>query len=349
MTTILGIKTNTGKDRIVLFGDMQVNYELNRNGEKTRKTESDSKFRIAEDRHAILFTGNLDTQTEAFYSYATGIKTFEGFAQSISGRAWRKKPELSADPRVLLQRYKAVIRRNLQLISDSDVDINELVSPERELVDYLRSRKSPEEDKKGSSDFEQFFTRMYDHVLPYADMDPVERAVRTNNFWEFNMLNAHYIKREVDYDDMAELLIATASPSVELYRVDSLGNMFVCQDVSELEFFCLGSGSDNIDVYFSEEKYKDDPSLRNLKLDSIDIDAAIRLGRAMMVEASKDTATGENLFAELAVIEEEKIDFYGNDIRKALFDAYDNKIASITQKYLDDESSDMPSDMPSDN
>ena len=81
MTTILGIKTNTGEESIVLAADTRIGiYDDN---DELYATEKASKIRTGS-FYALAFCGATDSYLESFFNYISRKKNFQEFVSFIS-------------------------------------------------------------------------------------------------------------------------------------------------------------------------------------------------------------------------------------------------------------------------
>jgi len=172
--------------------------------------------------------------------------------------------------------------------------------------------------------------------LKQSPSDPVQRAIAREYFFEFNALNRLMLKRKTDDDEDdpgAELAIATRSPTVDLYRVDIMGNVLPTKDIGDFDIVYLGSGSETAYEYFDNEQYLSDPLLKRqfkrdeMKSEALTIPLACWLGIGAVKRAAEhDTQT--SAYVDWAVITKDKVSFFGPDIRKVMKQA---EIGGIAQ------------------
>ncbi|MBI2105998.1 hypothetical protein HYT56_04140 [Candidatus Woesearchaeota archaeon] len=94
MTTVLGIKTNSGIDSVILVSDTQHTIDY---GDFERKTIG-GKIRVGEN-HAIAFTGNSEKFVERFSSYISGRTSAKNFVKEIfKGKVHPLFSDLPKDP-----------------------------------------------------------------------------------------------------------------------------------------------------------------------------------------------------------------------------------------------------------
>jgi 20S proteasome alpha/beta subunit len=325
-TTILGIKA---ENAIVLGSDNQVNY-IDTDDNLTETMEEDAcKFRKVNEHFAFLYTGTSDNQLEIFLDYLTNPnRQVEGLARAIAGRNWQKR--VGGDPRVLLTRYRRGMERRLKKIASNSVDKEALSPIETALVESL-----DDNGKKGQSPVDQFFIELYQNILSESYKGPISDAIKNEFFWELNFLNTDMAKREGG-DEGAELIMAGNSPVLELYHMDSFGNVIPCQSSSGIEYICLGTGSDEVKKYFSDSIYKSDEEAKRLKElnpDLGDVDSANLTAEAAAtlcmraLERVKDAMTGN--ITEPALITKRNVFFFGDDITERVKKAKNQGYAGV--------------------
>ena len=144
-----------------------------------------------------------------------------------------------------------------------------------------------------------------------------------------NVFNRYQSKRnDGSVDDTIDLIIASNKPSLQLYNIDAFGNLL--KTTRPGGFHCVygGSGSKIVKDYLSEEEYKNDPDLKQLKIsaDDVTIPLALKLATKAMKKASKDSDTGD--IVDLVVVKKYKIDNYCSEVLKSVDLFYDRVISN---------------------
>ncbi|MFH1682716.1 MAG: hypothetical protein ABIA37_02875 [Candidatus Woesearchaeota archaeon] len=329
MTTILGIKSNLGEESIVLASDTQLNLY---DGKNHTGKEKISKLRAGRS-HLLAFSGNFDKYLESFFSYLTGRRSYESFVRFVSGI---KKDAARSSLPAFLGNVPKEVAKHLR-----DITQNKKTQSESEKVffGYLKEKTLP------STELEKYLTSFLEAVMQVKE-DPVEEAVRTGYFKELAFLNRFYTKRAMEEEEeTVELILASNKPALELYHVDHFGNLIEVMPSGDLEYLCLGSGSEHVNKYIDEAGYEQDLDIPELIVDEIKIPGEISPDRistkiskclaygAITEAIKKDPNTGG--FVDLAVITKEKIKHYGPVIQTELGDAvkkvYLNIIHSDTE------------------
>lgn len=158
----------------------------------------------------------------------------------------------------------------------------------------------------------------------------VEEAVLTalsdGRFMEVDALNAAYSRRLIEHDEsleaMHEFLLAVNKPKLELYRVDSYGNLISVRDkrylllapTSEIEKLVQRSIDDTLDG-------------ESIDANTIDLQTAFRLCRTAIKRSERDITSSGPM--DLVIVRKEGVYPYGKQIRKALLTAEDAECARI--------------------
>ena len=157
-----------------------------------------------------------------------------------------------------------------------------------------------------------------------------EEFFRKPDFELVNLLNTSTMKNaDLDEDeeiDLHSFLLATCEPEGGLWVIDTYGNLKSVNDFNrELDYLCLGSGSDKITSYVNG--LLDDNLIDPYRLK---IPEAIDIVRGALLKAERDPYSSGPL--DLVVLTD-KVDYYGDRIRKAHTEAEKKEIKSIKEKY----------------
>lgn len=322
MSSILGLKTNAGKEAIVLAADTQLSFYDEDN--KPTKKKSTSKIRVGRN-YAIAFAGVHNKDLEAFFSYLQGNREFDGYLKFIAKK--RTPAELQNLAYLLNCASKSTQKRAREIAGANPQALSPIENSIREM---LKNEKKPTE-------IDSLLIEVFNKLKDVKS--PVEEAIGTGVFQEFGLYNRYaYKKRKEENDDddgdETELILAVNSPELELYNVDPYGNVTAMGDSGELEYLCMGSGSDEIRRYIDEEQYDDDPALKeNIKLDNITIPVALRLAiRCLKRPVSKDVTTGGII--ELVLVTENRIEYYGDELKTMMENAEKKTYEAIIRRYL---------------
>ena len=133
-------------------------------------------------------------------------------------------------------------------------------------------------------------------------LEVINKAITPNEkgeriFQEVNDLNRRLSKKGLCVDDLNEFILATSNPSVDLYYVDSLGNVFNYKEFcdvyriekSKLEYLTLGTGEDILIKYINRRINDKSNPIDSKNTPVINISLTIR---EALRYASKDLQTG---------------------------------------------------------
>lgn len=153
----------------------------------------------------------------------------------------------------------------------------------------------------------------------------IERAVNERSFNEVLEINKS-VRARKSLESTHSFILAVNKPSLELFLVDEFGNLQTIPEEREIDYLVIGSGSDLV------HKYVDD-SLSNEKLDrcKISVESAIKLATDLMRVAERDGASG--LGYDLVILQENSIDRWGAEIKKALSVAEKEVVRKIVDHY----------------
>jgi hypothetical protein len=314
MTTILGIKT-ADEEAVVLAADTQVS--LYEKGERTGKIIS-SKISTGKN-YAIAFAGSVDKYVESFLSYLAGTKDIEKFIKFVTGE---KDPERTL-------RFLGFETRNLRKAVQ---DITKKDSAKSDLEKILLGMLNGEIKPKTDAD-----NLILGLIRRTEDPKPLINAIAEGYLPELALTNRYLLRRTAGEEDSdtVELILATNDPIVELYHVNPFGDIRKVK-TSDLDYVCLGTGSELVKTYINEEQYEQDPLLKGkIKLDNVTIPLAIRLAICALKIASKDASTGG--FVDLAVVRHGSIESHGKSIRGAIETAEEEAYGKIIKVYEPEE------------
>jgi len=284
MTTILGIKTNSGPDAVVLVADTQINiYDINN---KLIEKEYGQKLNVGRN-WAMAYMGDVDAHIDSFYKFLSeGNPRFglNSFLRAITGGRINLNFDL-LDPRY---EVPDKVRNSAREIANKSDD--KLSQFEKIIKDSINGKND------SRTDFEE-------HIIEYVKaiieptLRPVEKAIKRKSFSEVALLNA--LTRGEDVNGSNEFLLATTpfggdTLSLELYKVNCFGTLIPVKPRDDgLEFLCGGSGQGHIEKFF-EHDFKQIFGLdQPIETDQITIPTAIFLADKAMKKASSDINTGE--------------------------------------------------------
>ena len=100
----------------------------------------------------------------------------------------------------------------------------------------------------------------------------------------------------------------------------------------ELEYVCLGSGSNIVTEYFDNEEYDEDPQYNGkFSPDNITTKVALQLAITTLKKAAKDSSTGGLI--DLAVITQKGVTEHGPNIHKELEAAESQAYQKLFSQY----------------
>ncbi len=301
MTTILGIKTNSGPDAVVLVADRQESipdgesqYSLKGVKEKIHKGKN----------WAMAYMGAIDPKIDSFYkllSEENARYTLFSFMKSLNeGKTLPTFYPL--DPRRIIQDK---VRSRAREIRETRLEKLENVGDLEKLFGlYTLKEYTP------TTDFER---EAFDFMSALSDpiIHPVEIALKRKLFFEVILLNAY--SRSEDVDGSNEFLLATnvslkEKHKVELYEVDCFGKLIPVQSREDgLEFLCGGTGASFVTSFFESDFQKIEFNGRPIDPEEISIQEAMFLvDIAMKKKAPNDMYTGETY--SMIIVTEDKID-----------------------------------------
>jgi len=308
MTTIVGIKTNTGDDAVVLAVDTQVSYY--NADEELIATGVDFKMTSDMGSWAIACAGNFDKYVQAFFKYLEkGGRDYAAFLKKVSElkpKELKKLREDCLDSRVLPAFEAREHAANL-------MGPNE-VKPASPLEKRLLALSSGAEP---SSPIESFMLQSF-RSLAEMNRDPVHNAIRTGYFPEVAVLNSYAEARGVEAGELTGFLLASKWPEVELYEVLATGVVReVKRNSLDIDAAFLGSGGDTAKKYFADEKYKKERiDGKKIEIANVTTRVAVRLARKAVKLAHEDGHTGGPI--DIAVITKDDCRMYGKNLKSEL-------------------------------
>ncbi len=153
----------------------------------------------------------------------------------------------------------------------------------------------------------------------------INRAIEKQRFIEILFMNADYVRESRSTEQTNEFLFAINKPSIELYHIDSYGNLLLCD--KNINYMVIGSGSEDAQSYINEQLEGETYDSSN-----IDIKIAIKLGRDALRKAKKDIKTG--LPMDLVILKKDSIKVYGKRISDAIEKAEEKELESIIEEEL---------------
>jgi len=308
MTTILGIKTGSEEEGIILATDTQINLY---DGETHTGKLISSKIRTGKN-YAMAFSGNMDKYLEAFFSYIAGNREFDSLLKLLTGKK-------DSDEFDLLGHLPKNLKKNFQELLKKGASASEL---ERIIL------KMQKGEIVAGTDIDNFVVKIARKMN--EQKSPVENATQSKYFEELAMINRYLLLRDKSADSV-ELILAVNKPLLELYHVDPFGNVKKVES-EEMDYVCLGTGSDLVEKFIDDEQYRDDPKLHDIKIDNLAIPSAIQLAIASLKIASKDVNTGG--FIGLTVVQENSIENFSDFIQAEIASAESKAYDEIIKKYL---------------
>lgn len=330
MTTILGIKTNEGKEGVILAADTKL--AISKEGEIVREKKQ-IKLRTRGHQWAMADAGFDDKYSQKFISYLHATKQDYGAILELFNNG--KNPDIYGFwgyARAIHKAYKDMLRGK-----ETPEGIFE------KLVELAEDHKEQEEPETQNAAIESELVKMV-RVILNMEKDPVLQAIRTKHFTELEMLNRHYLKGDDhEYDETVELLIATSKGTDDLkprlYKAIATGEIIESDSGEDLEYFCVGSGSDAVQEYFDKEYFDSDPEIAEIKerlglqkieYGNISIQVAKCLAVGAMARANKeDPNTGP--YFDIAEITRDGIEEYGGRIQEKIDEA--RKAAIFTELF----------------
>jgi hypothetical protein len=157
----------------------------------------------------------------------------------------------------------------------------------------------------------------------------IERAVRRRKFLEVRELNTELSRLDKDEDELHSFVFAVNKPELNLWRVDSYGNLKISSGDKAIDYVRVGSGKEQVDKYIEEV-------LENEKFDrdNITTTSAIKIGRGAIRAAEKDKWSGYGY--DLVILTKKEIITWGKEIQQELEEADNNKIDKICNYYEPD-------------
>jgi 20S proteasome alpha/beta subunit len=308
MTTILGIKTNSGEEGIVLAADTQLTtFE----GEQQTEKSTISKLKTGADYALAFVTGQYDDEIlDRFFKYLRGTVDFEQL--HLKMRLKKEAGESSSIFYLLQQAWSKKINEK----------INELSTGKTELNSEFEKIIANFKDFQPKNELDEFFHALFSKIIDRKT--PIREAIQTGYLGELDLINRYLTKRANEKEDATEateLILASSNP-LKLYYIDGYGNLIESM-TSKPEYVCLGSGKSIVQNYFDENGYKEDKFLKEISEEDVDVTeltlpAAIRLALGSLKKASRDANTSG---IELVVVRETKIVPYGELIKRKIEDA----------------------------
>ncbi len=209
---------------------------------------------------------------------------------------------------------------------------------------------------KGRRDFESYIKFLSDKRMKQpedmllsgellSERNPLEDAIRRGYFAELNLLNTFATIDDEDDENGSgggvELIMISnfpseSGPELKLHRATQYGILVPSSPKGELEYFALGSGKEIAKSYIDEMQWEDDSRFKKkIPMDEIDTANAIRIAIGAQKRAMRDASTGGVI--ELAVLRASRLDYYGDDLRKALEEAESAAYERIIAHYEKEE------------
>ncbi len=318
MTTILGIKTNSGPDAVVLSADMQ----LNRYNPEEELIEKESATKIYLGKNwAMAYMGDSDKKIDSFFRFLSREKahTYEKFIRTLT-KSNEQFDQL--DPRRIISEKIKIRARDIKRGRLADDEMGKF---EKLFAEFLRKEYEP------CGELER---EILEQMKAFAEpaINPVEVALRRKLFFEVILLNAY--SRADDVDGSDEFLLATNiqidEKPVELYRVDCFGKLIpVQQREDDFRFICGGSGSEYVKTFFEKEMQNLSFHKQLIDIEQITIQEAMFLADKAMEKASTDIHTGETY--SMVVVTENGIDTI--DILSKDRKSHENNLDEEMKKY----------------
>ncbi|MBI2110492.1 hypothetical protein HYT51_01810, partial [Candidatus Woesearchaeota archaeon] len=138
-------------------------------------------------------------------------------------------------------------------------------------------------------------------------------------------------------EDETEIILAVNRPALELYHVDPYGNVNPVSTSEDLEYICLGSGSELAEGYIDEQDYKEDSYIpekirkEGISLDNVTIPIAGWLVINALRKARKDARTGGII--DIAVVTHDRIETIEPILRKRIEELEQEEYSEFLNKY----------------
>lgn len=325
MTTILGIKTNEGKEpAVVLAADRQLtNFDADNN-----PIEKKEAIKIRKKGNwAFAYTGIFDNYVERFFTYLMkGRKDFEKYFKFIThGHNIEYAP------------YGLMIDARLAFPNK----VSSLTNSEKRLVDIAGGKAQT----RG-----KFEKELIEIVKKICEMkkEPIEDAIRIGYFFELDWLNKMFRLRDgIDESAYTELIVAANYDSQpELYHFNSDG-FILSRSPAPIEYVCLSTDDKSIREYMDERKYTEESEKKyfheNFGIDEIEtfnikVEEAYAIA-FRLINGSKDIFTGSSgETPDIYVITKDKIEDEGKEVREKITQrqkgALREKVISLRERYL---------------
>ena len=160
-------------------------------------------------------------------------------------------------------------------------------------------------------------------------------AIKKERFIEIDTLNAEYMLADGDGESgTLQFLFGTNKPKIELYFIDSYGNLRTTQDLNNEVSLIVKSTDDGIEdsIYNTIlEKIRGEDVGSS---DRIDLETALKVAYEGMKKIDVDLYSGGPI--DITVITKDGVFNYGKQIKKALADAESAAFENILSKYEKD-------------
>src|SRR3989344_2094904 len=160
-------------------------------------------------------------------------------------------------------------------------------------------------------------------------------TIKKERFIEIDTLNAEYMLADGDGESgTLQFLFGTNKPKIELYFIDSYGNLRTTQDLNNEVSLIVKSTDDGIEdsIYNTIlEKIRGEDVGSS---DRIDLETALKVAYEGMKKIDVDLYSGGPI--DITVITKDGVFNYGKQIKKALADAESAAFENILSKYKKD-------------
>jgi len=129
-------------------------------------------------------------------------------------------------------------------------------------------------------------------------------------------------------EDAVSFLLAINDPELNLYLVDSYGNIKGPNDESDFDYICLGSGGEKAENYI-----KDLLAQEKIDRDEISLKEAIYVARGAIGAAETEAGTGMGF--NLVVLVKGEIGEYGKEMRSELRKTEEASLEKIVKHYVE--------------
>lgn len=328
MTTLLGIRANGEDEGVVLVADTQLNIA-------DIKKET-SKVWIGKN-YALGFAGVLDKYLEGLFSYLSGRRDFQSYLRYVSGI---RDEKLLKDLVISYNRpYREIARQVQELLSGKRGAQSEI---EKAIVKSFKREDTP------NNEIDAYFRNLFKPAT--ESISPLSTAVKLKYFAELAILNRYSLKKNVEFDDTTEFLIASKE-DLGLYHVDCFGGIRTVSPEQELEYLALGTGKELVEKYFDNVDYAEDSYIKEKAGDKINLDnVSVRVACALAIGALKRGLQDKDSGAPIEVVTIRKtaitsyLSLMREKLNRAEYEGYDTILEKETPPKMTEEETENSSD-----